>query len=69
MMTRAEHTDGDEKRLCRRCGLSVKIDNGRCPPGYWMTKSEIAEWSALSSLARREMENDLGSQPAPRRMR
>lgn len=68
-MTRAEHTAPDKHGCCHRCAVFTNMNGGRCPPGYWMTKKELAEWELLTTTERREMEKTLGAQPAPKRKR
>jgi hypothetical protein len=32
--------------FCRRCGIAVKDNYGRCPPGFWMNEAETVLWDA-----------------------
>ncbi len=41
---RAAHPVSNKREVCRRCGLSGHRNHGRCPPGFWMTKTETAAW-------------------------
>lgn len=41
---RAKPPTSHEREVCRRCGLLATRNHGRCPPGFWMTKTETEAW-------------------------
>lgn len=43
---RHEHRQLNKHGQCRRCGLTP-AHTKFCPPGFWMTKAERAEWDAV----------------------
>lgn len=43
---RYEHRRLNEHGQCVRCGLGPNLARF-CPPGFWMTKAEWAEWEAV----------------------
>lgn len=49
-MSRADH-QLDARGDCRRCGLSRRFGK-ICPPGFWMTKYESAQWHTLAEHER-----------------
>lgn len=57
-LKQAKHAKPDKKGYCRRCALPMHADGGRCPPGFWMTKYEIAEWQTMGPIARRDFEKE-----------
>ena len=58
---RGDHPSFQVGGSCSRCGCGRS--EKRCPPGYWMTKTEIHKWSAATVGERDEMEDLLGSGP------
>lgn len=62
VVTRGEHRH-DRTGFCPRCALPVGVNGGQCPPGYWMTPTELAVWQDASIKARHEMERRIGVQP------
>jgi len=46
---RHEHRDLDKHGACTRCGCSPRY-TVHCPPGFWMTPAEHAQWDALDRL-------------------
>ncbi len=41
---RAAHIVSHKREVCRRCLLVGSDNYGRCPPGFWMTKTETDAW-------------------------
>ena len=59
--TRAEHRIRNGSQ-CLRCDLLKYYGDGRCPPGFWMTETEIDQWQEADDETRHEMELSLGAQ-------
>jgi hypothetical protein len=50
------HPKADYSGVCRRCGLGMLKNQGRCPPGFWMTAAEAKQWNDASPSMRRVLE-------------
>jgi hypothetical protein len=64
-MMRGQHRPG-AGRTCTRCQYPSR---GQCPPSYWMTPEELAQWERLGwpEYATYEMRLGTLAEPTPNR--